>query len=214
MDALVVLGWVFIGVIVYVACVNWLLRRDAPTDRPAIDDFANEHDLRIVSVTRSSNFFSYLFLFGGRLYEIAVENLEGRRGTIEVGFDSLLGPGRLIILEQQGIPFIGSDASASLTQPDSRMGRPTGRWTERLVLYVVGAGIGSFLFCGALHTYLSPPNRPIIAEPELGYTHLFKARHGDVYGTFFEYLVVPHGPWISRGIAGYDGATAPDGRRA
>jgi hypothetical protein len=68
----------------------------------------------------------------------------------------------------------------------------------------VGAGIGSFLFCGALHTYLSPPNRPIIAEPELGYTHLFKAKHGDVYGTCFEYLVVPHGAWISRGIAGWD----------
>ena len=201
MDALVgIVGLVFIGVIVYVVCVNWLLRRAAPTDRPAVDDFANQHGLRIISVTRSSNFFRYLFLFGGRLYEIAVEDFEGRRGTIELGFDSLLGPGRPIILGQQGIPFIGSAGSSSLKQPDSQTARPAWTWTERLVLFVVGAGIGGLLFCGALHTYLSPPNRPIIAEPELGYTHLFKAKHGDVYGTFFEYLAVTYGLWISWGI--------------
>jgi amino acid transporter len=29
---------------------------------------------------------------------------------------------------------------------------------------------------------------------------LFKAKHGDVYGTFFEYLAVTYGPWISWGI--------------
>jgi hypothetical protein len=106
-----------VGVVVVVVCVmviavylNREWRQDAPpTDRPAIDDFASRHGLRIISVTRSTNVYMFLFWSGTRTYDIAVEDSDGRRGTIQVGFHSLRRPGRLVMLEQQGgIPFIRS----------------------------------------------------------------------------------------------------------
>jgi hypothetical protein len=66
------------GAIVY---VNWLLIRDRPTDRSAIDNFAEQRGLRIISVTRRYNFFSYWFRGisvddAVRFYEVTVEDSE------------------------------------------------------------------------------------------------------------------------------------------
>jgi hypothetical protein len=92
-----------------------------------------------------------------------------------------------------------------LTQPDSETTRPTFSWDEQLVLFAVGICMGGFLFSGLLHTYLSAPNRPLIPEPTLGYVYLFKARHGYVYGTFFEYLAVTYGVWVMWGTGALGG---------
>ena len=69
-------------------------------------------------------------------------------------------------------------------------------WYERLLLFVAGAGAVGFLFGGILHTALSPAKRPVFPEPALGFTHLFNAKYGSVYGTLFEYLTVTHGIWL------------------
>jgi hypothetical protein len=69
-------------------------------------------------------------------------------------------------------------------------------WLELLLLFVAGAGFGGFIFGGILHTVLSPPERPVFPEPALGFTHLFNAKYGAVYGTYFEYLAVTYGLWI------------------
>jgi hypothetical protein len=90
-----------------------------------------------------------------------------------------------------------SEASPLATQPVSGTTRPSWTWRERLVLFVVGAGISGFIFAGILHAYLSPPKRPVSPEPALGYTYFFKAKYGYVYGTFFEYLAVTYGVWMS-----------------
>ena len=74
-------------------------------------------------------------------------------------------------------------------------------WSEHLVLWIAGVGAAGFFFCGGLHTNLSPPNRPVLPEPALGYTHLFTTRHGNVYGTLFEYLAVTWGIWAMWGLA-------------
>jgi hypothetical protein len=66
-----------------------------------------------------------------------------------------------------------------------------------LLLFAAGAGFGGFIFAGILHTLLSPPERPVFPEPALGYTHLVKAKYGSVYGTYFEYLAVTYGLWIT-----------------
>jgi hypothetical protein len=87
-----------------------------------------------------------------------------------------------------------------LTQPDSGTTPPSWSWRGTLMLFFVGACMGGFFFCGFLHTDLSAPTRPVVPEPALGYTHVFKARHGYVYGTFFEYLAVTYGVWITWGI--------------
>jgi hypothetical protein len=87
------------------------------------------------------------------------------------------------------------------TQSDLETIRPSASWDERLALFIVGAGIAGFIFCGILHTDLSPPNRPLIPEPALGYTYVFKAKYGYVYGTLFESLAVTYGVWISWGAA-------------
>ena len=76
------------------------------------------------------------------------------------------------------------------------------RWTrnERFILFVVGASFGGFLFCGALHTFLSPPNRPVVPEAARGFLHLFHTKYGYVYGSRFEYLAVTYGvftTWIA-----------------
>ena len=190
------------GAIVY---VNWLLLRDCPTDRPAIDNFAEQRGLRVISVARSYNFFRY-WLRGisvdnaVRLYWVTVEDSEGNRSDIHVAFDSLFGPGQLVVLEQEGLALTPPGGSASLTQPDSGATRLSWSWDERLVLFVIGASIGGFFFCGILHDYLSPPKRPVFPEPALGFTHFFKAKYGNVYGTFFEYLAVTYGPFVMWGV--------------
>jgi hypothetical protein len=96
------------------------------------------------------------------------------------------------VLEQQRLAFP--------PHPDSGTTRPSWSWDERLILFVAGASIGAFFFAGILGTYLSPPKRPILPDPVLGYTHFFKAKYGDVYGTFFEYLAVTYAPWIMVGV--------------
>jgi hypothetical protein len=202
---------VFLIVCGAIVCVNWLLIRDRPTDRSAIDNFAEQRGLRIISVTRSYNFFRYWFRGisvddAVRFYELTVEDSEGNRGDIHVAFDSLFGPGRLVVLEQRGLSLIPPDGSVNFTGLDSETTRVSWSWNERLVLFVVGAGTSGFIFCGILHGYLSPPKRPLFPEPALGYTHFFKAKHGNVYGTFFEYLAVTYGIWISLGGVAVSGA--------
>jgi hypothetical protein len=93
-----------------------------------------------------------------------------------------------------GLVLIPQDGSASLTQPDSGTTRPS--WNQRLALLVAGAGFGGFGFCGILHSYLSPANRPTSPELALGYTHLLKGKYGVVYGTLFEYSDVFYGFWM------------------
>jgi hypothetical protein len=186
------------GAIVY---INWLLLRDCPTDRYAIDNFAGQRGWRIISVTRSYNFLRYWFRGTGvdnavRFYEVLAENAEGDRGDIHVAFDSLFGPGQLVVLEQHGLAPTPPGGSASLTQPDSGTTGPSRRRRELLLLFVAGAGFGGFLFGGILQTILSPPRRPVFPEPALGFTHLFNAKYGSVYGTYFEYLAVTYGFWM------------------
>lgn len=88
---------------------------------------------------------------------------------------------------------------------DSETTRLSLSWVEWLIFSVIGAGISGFFFCGMLYANLSPPNRPVFPEPALGYTHLFKAKYGNVYGTFFEYLAVTYGVWTMWGIAALGG---------
>jgi hypothetical protein len=109
----------------------------------------------------------------------------------------LIGCGAAVCVMGRLLRLRSTDRSASLTQPDSGTARFSWSWDERLALIVVGACMGGFFFCGMLHTNLSPPNRPILPEPALGYTHLLTARHGTVYGTLFEYLAVTYGVWIT-----------------
>jgi hypothetical protein len=169
--------------------------QDFPTDRPAIDNFAGQRGLRIISVTRSYNFLRHWFR-GIRFYEVIGEDSEGNRGDIHFGFDSLFGPGQLVVLKQHGLELTPPVGSASLTQSGSGTTRLSWHRRELLLLFVAGAGFGGFIFCGILHTLLSPPERPVFPEPALGYTHLFKAKYGSVYGTYFEYLAVIYGLWM------------------
>jgi hypothetical protein len=178
-----------------IVCVSGFLLRDFPTDRSAIDNFAGQRGLRIISVTRSYNFFRYWFR-GMRFYEVIGEDSESNRGDIHFGFDSLFGTGQLVVLEQQGLALAPPVGSVSLTQPGSGTMRLGRRRCELLLLFVAGAGFGGFIFGGILHTLLSPPERPVFPEPALGYTHLFKAKYGSVYGTYFEYLAVTYGFWM------------------
>jgi hypothetical protein len=199
---------VFLIVFGAIVCISGLLIRVRPADRSAIDNFAEQHGLRIISVTPSYNIFRYWSrgISGGdviRSYKANVENSEGNRGNIHVAFDSLFDPEQLVMREQQGLTLTPQGGSISLAQPDSGTTRLS--WDERLVLFVVGACIGGFFFCGILQTDLSPPNRPVFPEPALGYTHLFKAKYGNVYGTFFEYVAVTYGVWIMWGLAAVSG---------
>ena len=73
-----------------------------------IESFSAQRGLRVISVKRSYNHLR--FLFGGiilsnlaRLYRVAVEDIEGNCGDIFVAFDSLVGPGKLVALEPQGL---------------------------------------------------------------------------------------------------------------
>lgn len=81
-------------------------------------------------------------------------------------------------------------------QPLSTTERVSLRWLERLGLFCVGLGLGGFLFCAILNWYLFP-RRPALPEPALGYTHLFEIKRHIRYGTFFEYLAITYGPWVT-----------------
>jgi hypothetical protein len=82
-------------------------------------------------------------------------------------------------------------------RPDSEISL---NWDERLALFVFGICLGGFIFSSSLQGWLSPPYRPTFPEPAMGFTHLLKARHGDVYGTYFEYLAATYGIWGMLGI--------------
>jgi hypothetical protein len=84
-----------------------------------------------------------------------------------------------------------------LTQPNSETSLS---WDEQLVLFAAGICGGGFIFCGGLHSWLSPPYRPALPEPALGFTYLFKSKYGNVYGTFLEYWAVTYGVWAMWGI--------------
>ena len=105
----------FICGIVLLYC--WRFVRDLPAHRSAIEDFAGQRGLRVISVKRSYNHLR--FLFGGimlsnpaRLYRVAVEDIEGNYGDIYVAFDSLLGPGKLVALEPQGLVLAPTQSKA------------------------------------------------------------------------------------------------------
>jgi hypothetical protein len=187
--------------------VNWLLKRERRTDRPAIDIFAKQRGLRVISVTRSYNYFRYWFRGINisnttRVYEVAVKDSQGNLGDIYIGFD-LFGAGRLDVLELRSgqakvleprrLALAPSGGPTILTQADSRVIRPSLTWYEWLVSFAAIAGISGFIFCGILHGVLSPPNRPLSPDPSLGYTYPFSPKHGYVYGTYFEYLAVTYG---------------------
>jgi hypothetical protein len=93
-----------------------------------------------------------------------------------------------------------NDGDRAIQHAELRTTDPSLGWRERMVLFVVGACVSGFIFCGILHSYLSPPERPVFPEPALGYTHFFMAKHGNVYGTFFEFLAVTFGPWVMWGV--------------
>jgi hypothetical protein len=71
---------------------------------------------------------------------------------------------------------------------------------ERTLLFVLGAGMGGFSFCGTLGTYLSPSRRPVAPDAARGFVHFFEGKYGGVYGTYFEHLAVTLGPWICWGL--------------
>jgi hypothetical protein len=184
------------------------LMRDRPVDRSAIDSFAEQSGLRIISVTRSYNYFRFFLLENGtrglssitRFYHVAAEDYEGHRGHFNVAFDPLFGSGQPTVLGSQGLTQDPSNESKNVSQPDLRMPPPSWTWYERLVLWGVGAGVSGFVFSGILQQYLSPPKRPVIPDVALGYTYLLEAKYGNAYGTYFEYLAVTYGVWAMWGL--------------
>jgi hypothetical protein len=98
--------------------------------------------------------------------------------------------------------------SIGLARANSDSGglRPGLRWYERLFAIVLGACIGGFLFVVLLSNYLSPPRRPVVPEVALGCTHFFTAKFGTVYGTYFEYLAITYGVWVTWGGGALIGA--------
>jgi hypothetical protein len=72
-------------------------------------------------------------------------------------------------------------------------------------MLIIGACFGGFFFCGILHTILSPPMRPSSPEPALGYTYFLKTKYGAAYGTYFEYLAVNFGVWVTWSLGGLIG---------
>jgi hypothetical protein len=88
-------------------------------------------------------------------------------------------------------------------QPDSEAIRTGFSWDELLLLFAIGAGLGGFVFCGILHSILSPPARPVVPDPALGYIHIFQVKHGVVYGTYLEYLAVTYGVFAMWGAGAF-----------
>jgi hypothetical protein len=70
---------------------------------------------------------------------------------------------------------------------------------RRILTLALGALFAGLCFVGTLHARLSPPERPIVPEASLGYTYLFNTKHGGVYGTYFEYVTVSYGIWLTGG---------------
>src|SRR5580698_1055082 len=87
-----------------------LLLQERDADRSAIDLFAKQNRLRVISIVRSSNYF-YSWVRGitvgsfVRRYGIDAEDSEGNRGEIRVAFDALFGSGQLQVLDQRGFSF-------------------------------------------------------------------------------------------------------------
>ena len=102
--------------------------------------------------------------------------------------------------QQEGSPPNPPNGSTSLVQSDPDYSRSGWRWYQRLALFVVGAGLGGFVFCFILTGYLSPPKRPVLPDAPLGYTYFFKIKSDGVYGTYFEYLAMTYGPLTTWGV--------------
>jgi hypothetical protein len=203
----IVLGLALIGGAAY---YRWLLR-ERPEDRSAIDFFAEQRGLRVISVERTSKFFRYWFRgFNlssvARIYVVTVEDFEGSRADVHVVFDpwtldalfgsvddAWFGSPELEVLKPRGLALAAPGQPVSLTENASATPRVRWNWHERLAALVIGACMGGFIFCGILHTNLSPPARPLHPEPALGYTYLLATKHGVAYGTLFEHLAVTYG---------------------
>ena len=187
------------------ACAYWLLLRDRPADEFAIVVFASQRGLRVISMSRSYNYFRF-WLQGisvsniARLYDVEVESRNGSKGDIQLAFDSLFGNEQPILLDQQVLVMTEADKPIHLA-PDRLIDVATSwTWYERLVLFCIGAGFGGFIFCGILSANLVAPIRPTVPDAALGFTHLFKAKYGNVYGTYLESLIVTYGMWVAFGI--------------
>jgi hypothetical protein len=87
---------------------------------------------------------------------------------------------------------------SSLAQRDSSS-QPTSSFYGRLLAFVGGTCLRGLIFVANLDTYLSPDRRPLTPNVALGYTHLFKAKYGHVFGTYFEYLAITYGIWVTWG---------------
>jgi hypothetical protein len=89
-------------------------------------------------------------------------------------------------------------AQTDLAQSQILMG-PVLSFYRRILTLALGALFAGLCFVGTLHARLSPPERPIVPEASLGYTYLFNTKHGGVYGTYFEYVTVSYGIWLTGG---------------
>lgn len=93
----------------------------------------------------------------------------------------------------------GSESAQAALAQSQLLIRPALSFYRRLLTLVLGALFAGFWFVGTLHARLSPPERPIVPEAWLGYTHFFNTKHGGVYGTYFEYVAVSYGIWVTGG---------------
>jgi hypothetical protein len=71
-----------------------------------------------------------------------------------------------------------------------------GNAPEQLTAIVNGVAASGLFFCGFLYVYLDPRRRSISPDAAQGYTSLIHAKHGDVYGTYFEQLTTTYGPLL------------------
>ena len=143
----------------------WLLIRERPTDRPAIENFAKERGLRIISVTRSYNYYRYFFRgivvstisSVTRLYDIEVEDSGGNYSEVHIAFEPLFGSGKLDVLEPKGLESVPQSGQVTLTQLDSGAERASLNWYEWLPVLGVCAGFSGF-FLAAHCNYIFPQN--------------------------------------------------------
>jgi hypothetical protein len=177
----------------------WFLQRERPQDARALAEFAAQRGLRVTSYAKSSDIF-HPFVRGfavsstARVYDLTVEDPAGNRRELLLAFDAIFGDPQPILLG-------GADEVGPSGDGATRSGwKSSWTWVVLLVSLIIGAGAAGFFFSGILYTDLSAPARPAIPQPALGFTHLFAAKHGDVYGTYFEYLVVTYGIWASCGV--------------
>jgi hypothetical protein len=175
--------------------------RERPRDRSAIDIFTKQRGLSVIAVVRSNGLRHWLREIIAndvpRSYVVTVEDSEGRRCDFYAAFDPFFGFRRTDALERQSLALTPPGEVVNLTQygpAPVRLSR-----YERAALFTVGACVGGFIFSGVLHTILSPPTRPFYPEPTLNYTYPIKTKYGDAYGTYFEYLTVTYGIWVTWG---------------